>query len=226
MSSACSTARACRWRSWACRPRTAARPRPTAARSGRSSLSIIICSAARRRRCGSTGCSPNASASTNGSRPSTADHYYDSIDAALKTPGLPPARAVRAFRHRGDRDHREPARPARPSPRDPRERLERPGDDGLSSRSGDGPGGRRLPRQYRALRRDRGRGYRDLRRAISARTSSTARASARPGRPRPITATPAPSPRTSPPPRPKRSTRRSAPARRAPPRPSCSAARC
>ena len=63
--------------------------------------------------------------------------YYDTIDAALKTDALPPARPVRAVQHRGDRHHRKPARPARPSPRDPRERLEGPGRHRLPPRSGD-----------------------------------------------------------------------------------------
>ncbi len=92
------------------RAATARRSRPTRARSGGASPSTIICSAARRRGCGSTTCSRRCSASTSGSRPETADHYLRPHRRVPGEAGVPAARAVRALQHRGDRHHREPAR--------------------------------------------------------------------------------------------------------------------
>ena len=66
--SACYSARASRWRRWACRRGPAHRP-STRARHGAPSPPITICSGARRRACGSTMPSRRFSASTSGSTP-------------------------------------------------------------------------------------------------------------------------------------------------------------
>ena len=71
-------------------PSTAARPSRIRAGSGGCSPNIIICSAARPRGSGSTGCSRKCSGSTSGSKPATADLYYETIDAALKTDAFRP----------------------------------------------------------------------------------------------------------------------------------------
>ena len=158
----------------------------------------------------------------------TADHYYDTIDAALKRPAFPPARPVRALQHRGDRDDRKPARSARPSPRDPRQRLEGPGHHRLSPRSGGRSRDRRLRRQSRAASaRSAGEDIGSLAGYLRAHREPPRASSARPARPRPTTATRAPAPPTCRAPRPRRCSRRIAAGRvHRRPRPSCSAARC
>ncbi len=89
------------------------------ARAGGCSPGTITCFAARRRGSGSTGCSPKLRARVS-SRAETADHYYDTIAAALATDRLPPARAVRALQHRGHRHHRVPLDTLEHHRRDPR----------------------------------------------------------------------------------------------------------
>ena len=94
------------------------------------------CSAARRRRCGSTMCSPRCSGSTTRSMQRPPTTITTRIDAALATDGVPSARAVRALQHRGARDHREPDRRPRSPPAIRASGWTGPRDHRLPARSG------------------------------------------------------------------------------------------
>ena len=96
-SSACSTARACGSRSSASRAATAARSSRSARRSGGCSPRTTTCSAARRRGSGSTMSSRRCSASRCGSRPTTADLYFDRSREALAPPEFRPRALFERF---------------------------------------------------------------------------------------------------------------------------------
>ena len=121
--SACSTARASRWRRSAIPRRGDARPgpaKPTRARSGARSPRTTICSAARRRACGSTRCSPSVFGIDERLTPRTADRYLRPHHRALQTPAFRPRALFERFNIEVHRDDRVAARSARASPDDPR----------------------------------------------------------------------------------------------------------
>ena len=114
----------------------AAPPKSIRARSGGSSRSTTICSAARRRGSGSTGSSPRSFGLDVRLSARPLIFISTGFRRLLQQPRVSSARAVRALQHRSAGDDRKPARSARPPSRDPRVRLERPGDHRLSAGSG------------------------------------------------------------------------------------------
>ena len=107
-SSACSTARACRWRRWASPP---ARWGPVET-DPRAVWRLFAANYHLFRGTPSahvarTMSSPRSSASTSHLEADTADLYFDRIGEALATPGVPAPRPVRAVQYRGDGHHRE-----------------------------------------------------------------------------------------------------------------------
>ena len=88
--------------------------------------------------------------------------------------GVPSARAVRAFQHRGDRDDRVAARPPRAAQEAPGVGLEGSRDHGLPARSGRRSGIRELPGERAAIRRPGARGHGDLE-GLPRRASGAAR---------------------------------------------------
>jgi hypothetical protein len=93
--------------------------------------------------------------------PATADLYYDTIDAALKTPDFRPRALFERFNIEAIATTEGP-RPADPPQGHPRERLGRQGRHCLSPRSGDGPGRSAFYREGESLLRHDGRGCRQL----------------------------------------------------------------
>ncbi len=171
--SACSTARALPWKTWASGKRNWMQRKP--ARSGSASPSRIISFAARPRACGWTSLFRSCSASKSGSAPPTPALYYDTISAKLASPGLPPPSTLRAIQHRGAGHHQLAAGSADLPPGDPRLRMESPHPAHVSSRFGRRPRIRRLPPERAAARRNARRGLLPLAR-LSARSPPRPRA--------------------------------------------------
>ena len=187
-SSACSTARASRWRTSASRAGTAARSRRTRAPSGGFSPSTTTCSAARRRGCGSTTPSRRCSGSSAGSRRRPPTIYYDIIADALAQPEFRPRALFERFNIEVIATTESPLDELKWHAHDPAIGLAGPRHHRLPARSGRRSRFRRLSRQRRPPRRAHRRGHGHVGRLSRGAPQAARLLQVATARPRPTTA--------------------------------------